>query len=86
MEFYDVIEKRHIIRQFDDREVEQEKINRIIEAGIKAPTDDHYRNIEYIIVKDDNVKKELIDAVKNVKWIKKEPSNKAEEKIHIDKF
>lgn len=83
MEFYDVIENRHTIRQFDDREVEQEKVNRIIEAGIKAPSDDHYRNIEYIIIKNKNVKKELINAVKNVDWNKKEPSNKAEEMYNI---
>ena len=43
MEFREVIEKRRTTRQFSDKNVELDKIKRIIEAGIKAPTFDHMR-------------------------------------------
>ncbi len=43
MEFNEVINKRKTSREWTDREVEYDTIKRIIEAGMKAPSWDHYR-------------------------------------------
>lgn len=44
MEFYEVIEKRRTIRDFENVVVPTETIEQIIEAGLKAPTKDHMRD------------------------------------------
>lgn len=38
MEFYEVINKRRSIRQFEDREIPREILERILDAGLKAPS------------------------------------------------
>ena len=37
MEFYEVINTRRSIRQFEDREISREVLERILDAGLKAP-------------------------------------------------
>ena len=51
MEFYDVINKRRTTREFLDKSVDFEVIKRILEAGNKAPTWDHNRNWQFIILR-----------------------------------
>ena len=41
MDFYDVIEKRRTIRDFENETISEEVVERIISAGLKAPTNDH---------------------------------------------
>ncbi len=43
MEFKEVVARRRTVRQFKDKAVEREKIERIIEAGVMAPSFDHAR-------------------------------------------
>ena len=43
MEFYDVIRKRRSIRQFVDRKIPREALERILDAGLKAPSSNHQR-------------------------------------------
>ena len=44
MEFYDVIEKRRTIRDFETEEIPDAVMERIISAAMKAPTNDHMRD------------------------------------------
>lgn len=50
MEFNEVIKKRKTSREWTDREVDFEAIKRIIEAGMRAPSWDHYRNWQFIVL------------------------------------
>lgn len=50
MEFYDVIDKRRTTREFLKKEVDFEIIRRILAAGNKAPTWDHNRNWQYMLL------------------------------------
>ena len=50
MEFNEVINKRKTSREWTDREVDFEAIKRIVGAGMKAPSWDHYRNWQFIIL------------------------------------
>lgn len=52
MEFYDVVNARRTIRDFTDKPVELSVVKRILSAGLKAPTNDHMRNWEFIVVTD----------------------------------
>ena len=51
MDFYDVINKRRTVREFLDKEVDFAIIKKILDAGNKAPTWNHNRNWNYIILK-----------------------------------
>ena len=61
MEFYEAVEKRRTVRAFLDQEVDFEVIQRILEAGNKAPTWNHNRNWSYIILQTDEEKEYAFD-------------------------
>jgi Nitroreductase len=75
MELYEVIEKRRTIRDFSDKEVSTETLKRILEAGMKAPSNDHLRNIEFVVIKGRDtiagVIKNIAENTKNIqmKWL-----------------
>ncbi|HJB91900.1 MAG TPA: nitroreductase family protein [Candidatus Eisenbergiella merdigallinarum] len=50
MEFHEVINQRKTSREWTDKEVDFEAIKRILEAGMKAPSWDHYRNWQFIVL------------------------------------
>ncbi len=50
MEFYDVINERHMVREWKSEDISMEVLERILAAGLKAPTHDHRRNWEFIIL------------------------------------
>lgn len=52
MDFYEVIERRRTIRDFENKPVDIEIIKKIISAGLKAPTNNHLREWEFVIVND----------------------------------
>ena len=51
MDFYQVLEKRRTIRDFSDKEVTEEVLERVLSAAFKAPTNDHLRQFEFIVVR-----------------------------------
>ena len=63
MEFYEVIEKRRTVRDFENTDIPDEIIEKIIGAALKAPTNDHMRDWHYIIIKDKGTASRLLDIV-----------------------
>ena len=71
MELYEVLEKRRTYRDFSDRDVSDEIVKRIIGAAFKAPTNDHLRQLEFIVVRDrENIAKVITPLVKNMEAFK----------------
>lgn len=66
MEFNEVITQRKTSREWTDKEVDFEAVKRIIEAGMKAPSWDHYRNWQFIIL---HTKEEKENAFGYAKYI-----------------
>ncbi len=65
MEYYEVVRKRRTVREFDARPVEAEKIQRVLEAGLKAPANAHLKDWEFILLRDpENRRRALVDALK----------------------
>ncbi len=64
MEFYEVVEKRRSIRQFEDREILKDVLERILTAGLKAPSSNHQRQWELVTLTDRSVIKELAQRIK----------------------
>lgn len=59
MEFYDVINKRRTHREWTDREVDFEAIKRIVDAGLAAPSCDHGKKWEFIVIKSREQKEKI---------------------------
>ena len=64
MELYDAIYGRHIIRDFRDEIVPDSVLERIINAGLQAPSHDHLRNWEFVILKDKKDKEKALHFIK----------------------
>ncbi|MDD4510392.1 MAG: nitroreductase family protein [Oscillospiraceae bacterium] len=64
MEFYEVINNRHIVRDWKDKCVSPEILERVISAGLKAPTHDHARNWEFIVLQNEQDKAIALQFVK----------------------
>lgn len=52
MELYEAIERRRTVREFEDRPVEEKITKKIIAAGLRAPTNNHLREWEFVIIND----------------------------------
>lgn len=63
MNFYEVVNARRTIRDFENASISDEVIDRIISAGMKAPTNDHMRDWHFIIIKDKNIVQQLINEI-----------------------
>lgn len=67
MDFYEVLEKRRTYRDFSDREVSDEILKRVIGAAFKAPTNDHLRQLEFVVVRGrENIAKIIAPLAKNM--------------------
>lgn len=61
--FIDLLRKRRSIRQFQEKAVEQEKINTLIEAALRAPSSRSLNPWEFIVVQN----KETLEDLSQVK-------------------
>ncbi|MCM1508597.1 MAG: nitroreductase family protein [Ruminococcus flavefaciens] len=66
MDFYEAINKRRTMREFLEKEVDFEVIKRILEAGNKAPTWNHNRNWQFIILRTDEEKEYAFSEAKEI--------------------
>lgn len=70
MDFYQVLEKRRTIRDFSDKEVTDEVLEKVLSAAFKAPTNDHLRQFEFIVVKgQENIARLISPVAENTKNI-----------------
>ena len=67
MDFYEVLERRRTYRDFSDREVSDEVLKRVIGSAFKAPTNDHLRQLEFVVVRSrENIAKVVAPLAKNM--------------------
>lgn len=64
MELYGAIYSRRVTRDFKDQIVPDEVLKRIINAGLQAPTHDHLRKWEFVILKTKEEKENVLQNVK----------------------
>ena len=64
MEFYETVNRRRSIRQFEDKPIPREALERILDAGLKAPSSNHQRRWELVALTDKNVISDVAKLVK----------------------
>lgn len=62
MNIYEAINSRRTVRDFSDEQVDKTVLLKIIEAGLKAPTHNHLREWEFIIIDDLSRRIEIINT------------------------
>ena len=72
MEFYEAVNKRKSVRVFQSRPVEEEKLLRVLEAGLKAPSHNHLRQWEFILVKDVEQRMKVAELAQRGKSVENE--------------
>jgi nitroreductase len=60
LDFYEVVKRRHSVREFQSKPVEEEKLLRVLEAGLRAPSHNHLREWEFIFVRDVEQRKRVV--------------------------
>lgn len=57
----DTIFQRRSIRKYQNREIEQEKLERILRAGMAAPTSTNDQEWEFVVIKKEETRKKIIE-------------------------
>jgi len=64
MEFYEAVRKRRTVREYGKKPVEEEKIRRVLAAGLRAPANAHLKDWQFILLRDpENRRRALVDAL-----------------------
>lgn len=83
MGFYDVINTRRSIRQFEDREIPRDPLERILDAGLKAPSSNHQRRWELVTLTDKTIIHDLAQIVRPYPCRITEPKTPQQEMFKI---
>lgn len=63
MDFYEAIKQRRTIRDLQDKAIPTDVIHRILHAALMAPTNDHMRNWEFVVITDPEEKAKIIHKI-----------------------
>ncbi len=69
----EAIKKRQSVRSYQDKEIPEEILQQILEAGRLAPSAKNTQSWKFIVVKDGNLRKKLVPACKNQEFVGKAP-------------
>jgi len=75
VEFFEVVERRCSVRDYEDKGVNDELIKIILNAGIKAPSAGNIQPWRFIIVKNQEIKNKLAKAAYGQSFIREAPVN-----------
>ena len=70
---FDAIRKRRSVRSYQDRPVEKEKLEKVLEAARLAPSAKNRQEWRFIVVTDEEKIKMLVDACKGQRFVGEAP-------------
>ncbi|HEC69523.1 MAG TPA: nitroreductase [Candidatus Omnitrophica bacterium] len=73
MDIFEAIKKRRSIRKYKDKQVEEEKILKILESARLAPSAKNLQEWRFIVVRDKEKRKKLSEAARNQKFVEEAP-------------
>ncbi len=73
MEVMEAIRRRRSIRNYEDKPVEEEKLNLILEAGRLAPSAANRQEWRYVVVRDQETRQKLMKAAKGQGFVGQAP-------------
>lgn len=73
MDVSQVVQLRRSIRNYQDREIKKEKLNKVLEAARLAPSSNNRQQWKFIVVKEKDTKKKLAVAASNQSSVAQAP-------------
>jgi len=73
MDVFKSIQKRRSIRNYQDREVEEDKLFKVLEAARQAPSASNRQEWRFVVVRDKVAKAKLCQAAKNQAFVNEAP-------------
>ena len=73
MDVMDAIKKRRSVRSYQDKEVEQEKLNLVLESARLAPSAKNFQEWRFVVVKDKQTRQKLAVAANNQIFVGQAP-------------
>ena len=69
MDFYDTVNHRLSVRSYKPDPVPEDALNRILEAGRLAPSAKNIQPWKFIVVRDPEIRKQLVPACRNQQFV-----------------
>ena len=73
MDFFDTVKNRHSIREYEAQEIEQEKLEKLLETINHAPSAGDLQGYEVVLVRDHSTKQALSQAAYGQKPVSQAP-------------
>ncbi|OQZ01799.1 MAG: nitroreductase [Candidatus Brocadia sp. UTAMX1] len=68
MNIYEIIKKRRSVRSYKSEPVEEEKLRRILEATLSAPSAANRQPVYFVVIKNEKIRHQLKNAY-NASWL-----------------
>ncbi len=87
MDFYEVLNRRRTIRDFSTQEISDEVLKKVLDAAFKAPTNDHLRQLEFVVVRgQENIARLISPVTENTRKIQEAGLQAAESSMDKDEY
>jgi nitroreductase len=73
MDVFEAITQRKSIRKYKDKEIEKEKLIKVLESARIAPSASNRQEWKFIVVKDENTRNKLVSAAHDQKFVGQAP-------------
>jgi nitroreductase len=73
LDFFELIKHRRSIRVFTNEEISDNEVNKILEAGILAPSAGNIQPWNFVVVREAEIKRGIVKASLNQTFIKEAP-------------
>ncbi len=73
MDVYECIKRRRSVRSYLDREVEEEKLQQVLDAARLAPSANNRQNWKFVVVKDTGLRARLAEAANGQGFVAEAP-------------
>ncbi len=73
MDVFEAIGQRRSVRSYEDREVEEEKLHQVLEAGRLAPSANNRQEWKFVVVRDGELRRRLVDAACGQQFVGEAP-------------
>jgi nitroreductase len=73
MDVFEAIKTRRSIRCYQDKPVEERKLQQVLEAGLLAPSSANRQEWRFVVVRDEQIRIKLMSAAKNQPFVGQTP-------------
>ena len=73
MDVFEAIKNRHSVRKFKNKDVEEEKLNRILEAARFAPSASNRQEWRFVVIRNPETRKKMIEVANGQSFIGEAP-------------